>query len=87
MFYVLFVSGHYFFNTDLSKSAFSIYYFGELGFLFFYVLCVSWVISFEFDVIFIKLQNLHIIIVFVSAIRPSVILLSLDKNFLFVKVI
>ena len=33
MFYALFVCGHYFFNTGLSKSAFFTYYFGELVFL------------------------------------------------------
>ena len=48
MFYALFVCSNYFFNTGLSKSAFSTYYFGEL------VFCVM---SFEFDVIFIELQH------------------------------
>ena len=41
MFYALFVCGHYFFSTGLSKSAFSTYYFGELVyFLSFHILCV-----------------------------------------------
>ena len=40
MFYALFVCGHYFFNASLSKSAFSTYYFGDLAFLAFCVLCV-----------------------------------------------
>ena len=40
MFYALFVCGHYFFSTGLSKSAFSTYYFGELVyFLSFHILC------------------------------------------------
>ena len=33
MFYAVFVCGYYFFNTGLSKSAFSTYYFGEKVFL------------------------------------------------------
>ena len=33
MFYAVFVCGYYFFNTGLSKSAFSTYYFGEIVFL------------------------------------------------------
>ena len=47
MFYALFAYGHYFFNTDLSKSVFSTYYFGKLFFCLsvFYVFCD---ISFEF---------------------------------------
>ena len=41
MFYALFVCCHYFFNTGLSKSAFSTYYVGELvNFLSFHSLCV-----------------------------------------------
>ena len=40
------------------------------------------VMNLEFDVIFIELQHN---IVYVSAIWPSVILVSLDENFLFVK--
>ena len=85
MFYALFVCGHYFFSTGLSKSAFSTYYFGELVYFLSFIFYVFFVISFEFDVIFTELQ--HIIIVFISAMWPCVILLSLDQNILFVKVI
>ena len=89
MFYTLFVCGNYFFNTVLFQSAFSSYYFGELFFSF-CVLRVFCIMGFEFDVIFIQLGKLlqhYMIIVYVSAIWPSAILLSLDKNFLFTKII
>ena len=36
--------------------------------------------------LFCSLQHLYIITVYVSVIWPSVILLSLDENFLFVKI-
>ena len=49
--------------------------------------CVFCVMSFEFDVRITALQHLYIIIVFVSAIWASVILISLDKNVLSVKII
>ena len=54
------------------------------------VLRVFCIMGFEFDVIFIQLGKLlqhYMIIVYVSAIWPSAILLSLDKNFLFTKII
>ena len=57
MFYALFACGHYFFNTGLSKSAFSTYYFGKLVFCLSVFYVFFSVMSFEFDVIFIKLQH------------------------------
>ena len=87
MFYALFMCGYYFFNTGLSKSAFSTYYFREKVVLSFSVLYVVFGHEFCFDVIFIELQYLYIIIVSVSAIWPSVMLFLLDKNFLFVKIL
>ena len=63
---------------------------GGTSFLSFSVLCVFSVMSFESDVLFIELQHndysiLYIIIASVSAICPSVILLSLDESFLLCK--
>ena len=83
--------GHYFFSTGLFfhygfKPAFSTYYFGELVFVFLYFMSFFRVMSFEFDVIFIELQHLYTIIVYVSANWTSVILFSLDENFLFAKI-
>ena len=85
MFYALFVCGLYFYNTGLYKVRILYLLFWGTSFLSFSVLCVFCVMNFEFDVIFTELQ--HINTVFVSVIWPSVILLSLDENFLFAKTI
>ena len=71
---------YFFKTTGLSKSAFSTFISGNQ---FFVCLCFLFIVSFEFDIIFIELKHLYIIIFYISAISLSVILFSLYKNSLY----